>query len=90
MVYKEENDCIKFILRLRSLREEARLPQLEVAYKTGIQRQTISTYENGHTIPEDDNLLKLAIAYNANFEELRVLRDKSKLFRFKDRHNNAR
>lgn len=65
---------MKFGSELRKCRRAARMTQQDLAEETGINRTSISEYENGHVTPDLDNLLKLMKAlpnlYKA-FGELR-------------------
>ncbi len=46
--------------RIRSLREDRDLRQIDVAKATGIDQKTLSNYETGKTNPDSYALIKLA------------------------------
>ena len=46
--------------RLRDLREDLDLRQIDVAQATGIDQKTLSNYETGRTNPDSVAILKLA------------------------------
>ena len=46
--------------RIRALREDRDLRQIDVAQKTGIDQKTLSNYETGKTNPDSFAILKLA------------------------------
>jgi transcriptional regulator with XRE-family HTH domain len=48
--------------RLRALREERKLSQVDIERRTGLLRAYISSVENGHTVPAVETLEKLARA----------------------------
>ena len=48
--------------RLRALREEKKLSQLDMEKRTGLHRCYVSRVENGHTIPAIETLEKMARA----------------------------
>jgi transcriptional regulator with XRE-family HTH domain len=48
--------------RLRVLREEKKLGQVDLEKRTGLHRSYISRIENGHIVPSVENLEKLARA----------------------------
>lgn len=59
--------------RLRSIMESKRMAQVELAEKTGIQRNAISQYVNGKTCPTYAKLVKLARALNCSLDDFRYL-----------------
>ena len=46
--------------RIRELREDRDLRQIDVAEKTGIDQKTISNYETGKTLPDSYAIIRLA------------------------------
>lgn len=46
--------------RIRDLREDMDLRQIDVAQKTGIDQKTLSNYETGKTTPDSYSIIKLA------------------------------
>jgi transcriptional regulator with XRE-family HTH domain len=49
--------------QLKIAREIAGLTQHEVAVKIGVNKQTISSYENGHGFPSANVFLRLCMLY---------------------------
>jgi len=66
-VRKEE---LEVCHRLKSLREEARLSQMELALAAGVSQNMIAYIENGKRTPSLTTLLKLCNALNVNPEVL--------------------
>ena len=54
--------------RLRQLREDLDLRQIDVAQATGIDQKTLSNYETGKTNPDSYSLIKLADFYNTSID----------------------
>lgn len=46
--------------RIRDLREDMDLRQIDVAMATGIDQKTLSNYETGKTNPDSHSIIKLA------------------------------
>lgn len=46
--------------RIRALREDRDLRQIDVAQKTGIDQKTLSNYETGKTNPDSFSIVRLA------------------------------
>ena len=46
--------------RIRDLREDRDLRQIDVATATGIDQKTLSNYETGKTNPDSDSIIRLA------------------------------
>lgn len=44
--------------------------QLELAHKLNLKRQTLSSYETGHTLPNIFVLINIADIYNISLDEL--------------------
>jgi transcriptional regulator with XRE-family HTH domain len=51
----------RFAVRLRSLREKAKLTPEEVAEKLGVSLSTIYSWERGFTFPKPEQLLLLMV-----------------------------
>ena len=56
--------------RLKALRKQHNLNQLELSEKLSIQRQTLSAYERGISIPNIFILIRLADIYDLTLDEL--------------------
>ena len=56
--------------RLRDLREDLDLRQIDVAKATGIDQKTLSNYETGKTNPDSYSLIKLANFYKVSIDYL--------------------
>lgn len=56
--------------RLRALREDRDLRQIDVSYYVGIDQKTLSNYETGKTNPDSQSLIKLADFYNVSIDYL--------------------
>lgn len=56
--------------RLRDLREESKLSQLELADKIGTKQSRISRFETGDETPETDTLIKFADFFNVSIDYL--------------------
>lgn len=56
--------------RLRNMRTDKDLRQIDVAMKTGIDQKTLSNYETGKTLPDADSLIKLADFYGVSIDYL--------------------
>jgi transcriptional regulator with XRE-family HTH domain len=56
--------------RLRTIREQRKIPQVEVAVAVGISRSTLSKYETGGDVPGRDTLIKLADFYGVPIDFL--------------------
>lgn len=54
--------------RLRELREEKELRQIDVSLATGIDQKTLSNYETGKTNPDSYALLKLADFFEVSID----------------------
>ena len=54
--------------RLRQLREDLDLRQIDVANETGIDQKTLSNYETGKTNPDSYSLIKLADFYHTSID----------------------
>lgn len=58
------------MLRLKELREDRDLRQIDVAKATGIDQKTISNYETGKTKPDSDALILLADFFDVTIDYL--------------------
>lgn len=56
--------------RIRLLRENNNLRQIDVAEATGIDQKTLSNYETGKTNPDSYSLIKLADFFNVSIDYL--------------------
>ncbi|MBQ8606129.1 MAG: helix-turn-helix transcriptional regulator [Clostridia bacterium] len=54
--------------RIRELRENAELRQIDVANATGIDQKTLSNYETGKTNPDSYSLIKLADFFGVSID----------------------
>ncbi len=57
-------------LRIRDLREDQDLRQIDVARATGIDQKTLSNYETGKTAPDMYSLIKLADFFDVSLDYL--------------------
>ena len=64
----EQEDRI--LQRLKKAREEAKLSQLELSYRSGVSQNMITYIETGKSSPTLTTLLKLTDALNINPAEL--------------------
>jgi len=73
--------------RIRQLREDMNLRQIDVARETGIDQKTLSNYETGKTNPDSYALIKLADFFGVSIDylvgrmEKAALSDKEELCR---------
>ena len=56
--------------RIRDLREDMDLRQLDVSNATGIDQKTLSNYETGKTNPDSISLIKLAEFFDVSIDYL--------------------
>lgn len=56
--------------RIRQLREEASLRQIDVANATGIDQKTLSNYETEKTNPDSYSLIRLADFFDVSIDYL--------------------
>lgn len=56
--------------RIRALREDRDLRQIDVANATGIDQKTLSNYETGKTNPDSYSIIKLADFFNVTTDYL--------------------
>lgn len=73
-------EAFDFGLRLKDLRENRNLSQIEVASRLNVERATISGYERNVTTPSLDILKKLALLYNTSSDYLLGLTGREIIF----------
>lgn len=56
--------------RIRALREDLDLRQIDVSHATGIDQKTLSNYETGKTQPDMYALIRLADFFNVSIDYL--------------------
>jgi len=61
--------------RIRSLREDRDLRQIDVAKATGIDQKTLSNYETEKTNPDSYSIIKLADFFNVSTDYLLGVND---------------
>lgn len=61
--------------RLKELREDRDLRQVDVALQTGIDQRTLSNYETGKTNPDSFSIIKLAKFYGVSCDYLLGVND---------------
>ena len=66
--------------RLKQLRENHNFSQKEVAIRLGVDKQTISRYENDRFAPKVENLIQFAIIYNTTTDYLLGIGKESYLY----------
>ena len=67
---------MEFSERLKNLRKQAHLTQVDVAEKLGISQPAYASWERGVKKPTQENLVKIAKLFNASIDTL-VLNDKT-------------
>lgn len=55
---------------IKKFREQQNLSQEQLADKLYVSRQTVSSWENGHTYPDLQNILMLSVLFNVSVDEL--------------------
>jgi transcriptional regulator with XRE-family HTH domain len=60
--------------RIRTLREEKKLTQEELAGKVFVTRQAISSWEKGQSFPDIDNVVSLCETFQVSLEDLLCLK----------------
>ena len=55
---------------LRTLRREAKLTQVALQMKTGIEQALISKYESGERVPPTETLVLLADFYDVSIDDI--------------------
>ena len=61
------------INRIKDLREDRDMRQIDLANAVGIDQRTLSNYETGKTKPDSDSLIKLADFFNVSIVESGIL-----------------
>ena len=56
--------------RIRALREDKDLRQIDVANATGIDQKTLSNYETGKTNPDSESIIRLAKFFGVSTDYL--------------------
>ena len=69
-----------FGMRLKELRESKRLSQTDVAARLDVSRDTISGYECNTITPSVEQLVKLAVLYNASLDYMLGMENRSYLY----------
>lgn len=54
--------------KLRQLRKEHKLTQVELQMRTGIEQSLLSKFENGERVPPTETLITLADFYNVSID----------------------
>ena len=67
-------------MRLKELREKKRLSQSDVAERLEITRSTVSGYECNTITPSVDQLVKLAVLYNASLDYMMGMENRTNLY----------
>lgn len=65
-----EKDIMSFGKKLRSLREEKRLSQVELSKKLNITSQALSQYELGKRIPDAEMIIRIADFFDVSVDYL--------------------
>ena len=65
------------IIRLKELREDRDLRQIDVANATGIDQKTLSNYETGRTNPDSYAIIKLADFFGVTCDYLLGVSERS-------------
>lgn len=69
-----------FGMRLKELREAKRLSQVDVANRLEVTRSTISGYECNTITPSLEQLVKMAVLYNASLDYIMGMENRSYLY----------
>ena len=64
---------------LRTLRREAKLTQVALQMKTGIEQALISKYESGERVPPTETLVLLADFYDVSIDDILCWTDRRKV-----------
>lgn len=59
-----------FSEKLQLLRKQNNLSQEQLALKLGVSRQAISKWENDNTLPDINNIIKIAQLFNVSYDYL--------------------
>lgn len=65
-----EKDIMSFGKKLRSLREEKRLSQVELSKKLNVTSQALSQYELGKRIPDAEMIIRIADFFDVSVDYL--------------------
>ena len=65
--------------RLKELRKQAGLTQIQLQLKTGIEQALLSKFENGQRVPPVETLLTLADFYQVSIDYLLHRTDKPEI-----------
>lgn len=65
--------------RIKSLRENAKLTQNQLATRIGVSKSLISAYELGNRLPSYDNLIKIATFFKVSTDYLLGIEHKDSL-----------
>jgi len=84
----EINKNAEFPQRLRKLRHEADISQLDLANAIGVTKSTISLYEQGDSVPDVKTLVKIADFYKVSCNYLLLKTDNPADIPFDMQHNN--
>ena len=74
-------DC--FRNRIRDLREDMDLRQIDVSKATGIDQKTLSNYETGKTNPDSYSLIRLADFFHVTIDYLVGISEIKRIFQSK-------
>lgn len=69
-----------FGLRLKELREAKGLSQIDVGKRLDVTRSTISGYECNSITPSLEQLVRLAVLYNASLDYMMGMENRSALY----------
>lgn len=64
------NLCMRFGKRIRQIRDEKSVTQLDLCHKTGMEQKTLSAIENGHMEPCLINIGLLADGLGVSLRQL--------------------
>jgi len=70
MEWEKKNNTENYMNRIKELREDRDLRQIDVAEKTGIDQRTLSNYETGKTNPDSYAIIRLAAFYGVSCDYL--------------------
>lgn len=75
-----DNEIYDFGKRLKKLREESNLTQVDVARRLGVQVLTVKRYESNEQQPPVDKLQAMSLMYRTSLDYLRNLEKRKPLF----------
>lgn len=67
---KDKVDAYGIGLRIRELRKENQLKQIELSMKIGVDRTSLSSYENGKRLPDITMLCRIADVFEVTLDTL--------------------